>query len=179
MIHHSVDGSESSRRKVWTTSGLWRAWSRKVMGLCACLLTVVGGRVMAQQPPAYLPPVGSGLSEIRSTLPAVAGTQPATPLPAPAQPPVTDPSKAPTLNPPRPLMPYGGPGVRLPNLLGGAGVQGSVPHPTPEMIKEYGRYIERIQGPTNTLTLILCQSEIVKLKDVPKRIQVVDDSVVD
>ena len=186
MIHHSVDGNNASRGTVRTASGPGWGSSRHLLAACLCLLTAVGGRAVAQQQPVFLPHGSSAPSEMYTGLPQppvgfappVAATQTAA-VPPGAQPPMTDPSKTQPLGPPRPLMPNGGPTVRLPNLLSGAGVVGSVPRPNPETLKEYGKYTDGVIAPDNTLTLISGHSEILKLKEVPKRIQVVDPAILE
>ena len=178
MIHHSVDGGKSPRGLRFAKRKP-RGWSRKALGLCACLLAIVGGsRALAQQSPTYLPPINSSLNEGRPAQPLPTGTQmqPVAQL-TPAQPGAGDPTKEAALGPPRPLAPFGPGQIRLPNLPGAPGLIGSVPKPSPETVREFNNYVGPVIAPANTLTLICGHSEILKLKDVPKRIQVADDAI--
>jgi pilus assembly protein CpaC len=172
MIHHSVDGGTSSRRKVWTASSLWRGWKRKAIGVCAGLLAVVGGSRAVAQQPATLPPIGAAPSAAVSNLPQADFAQ------APTSPPSgNDPTKGATLMPPRPLSPFGPGQIRLPRVPGDPSVVGATPKPTPEVLREYGNYVGPAVAPAATLDLIVGRPLVLRLKEVPKRIQVADEAV--
>jgi pilus assembly protein CpaC len=192
MIHHSVDGGKSTRRKVRTASGLWRGWSRNVIGVCAGVLAVVGGsRAAAQSTSVPLPPIGSPeMTRYAPDLPPPppALPQPATPQPAPSQADATQPvgarqpaaadlGKPTPLGAPRPLVPFGPAQVRLPRLPGAPGVVGATPNPTADTVKDYARYVGPILAPNNTITLMSGRPFLINFKDVPKRIQIADDHV--
>ena len=192
MIHHAVDGGNTTRPEARTASDLWRGWGRKVLGLCAGVLAVAGGsRAAAQSNSVPLPPIASAEATRAATEPPP--PQPAMPQPAPQQPapppadatqPVgakqpgaVDLGKPTPLGAPRQLVPFGPGQVRLPRLPGAPGVVGATPNPTAETVKDYGRYVGPIIAPNNTITLVSGRPELIRFKDVPKRIQIADDHV--
>jgi pilus assembly protein CpaC len=156
------------------------------MGVGACLLTVAGSTALAQQQqPTNLPPFGSGSTDVRpavsSTVPLVAPTPIPVVQPTAIQPGAAQPGtgKQPeTLPQPRPVVPIPVlPGGRTMRVPGEPGIVGSMPKPTPETIKEYGKFVEPLIAPANTLDLELGQTRLMKLKDVPKRIQIADEAI--
>ena len=79
--------------------------------------------------------------------------------------------------PPRSLGPFGPGQIRLPRVPGEPGVVGATPKPTPEVPKDYSNYVGPIVVPAATLDLIVGRPMVLKLKDMPKRIQVADEAV--
>jgi pilus assembly protein CpaC len=98
-----------------------------------------------------------------------AATQAAQPLPPPTpQPRVMPPAD--TLPQPQLVNPLGPEGFRLPLLSGAPGSAGGTPQPTPEVLKQFGEFIERRIDPQNNLDVIVNRSTVLVLKRPPRRI---------
>jgi pilus assembly protein CpaC len=54
---------------------------------------------------------------------------------------------------------------------------GSTPRPTKQALEEFGLYVEQIVDPQNTLDLAAGRSRLMILKQAPKRLQIIDETV--
>jgi pilus assembly protein CpaC len=66
--------------------------------------------------------------------------------------------------------------ARLPRL-GEKGALGSTPKPTAEDLKEFGKFIEGVIDPRNTLDVIEGRTRLVLLKQTPTQTQIADESI--
>ena len=82
----------------------------------------------------------------------------------------------PVLPPPRPLLPFGPGQVRLP-ALGEKDMMGGTPRPSPETLEKYAKYVKQMIDPEVTLDLVEGRTRLMVLKDVPKRVQVADETI--
>ncbi len=174
MIHHAVAGGKSSRGRAHRRCWSFRGWAKTVSSVCACLLVVVGAAHISAQP-GFLPPQ-PGTADVRPTPivqgPAAGQSQQTAP---PGQP--TQPGGVQTLPPPRPLPGNGGYPLRMPRMPGDPGVIGATPMPSPAVQAEYGKYVGKTIRPENNLEVVLGQTHLMVLQDVPKRIQIGDEGV--
>lgn len=77
--------------------------------------------------------------------------------------------------PPRPLDGVFGPNrVRLPRLADGVG---QTPTPSPKDLQEFNRFVKGFIDPRNTLDLVQGRVRLMVLQEVPKRIQIADETV--
>ena len=53
----------------------------------------------------------------------------------------------------------------------------ATPHPTPEVKKEFDRFVDREVDPQETLDLVLNRPRVLVLKQPPKRVQIPDETV--
>src|SRR5262249_47190409 len=63
------------------------------------------------------------------------------------------------------------PGARVP----GQRQLGAAPQPGAETLKEFGQFVEQAIEPQNTLDVVVGQSRLLMLKEVPTHVQLLDD----
>ncbi|MBX9678172.1 MAG: pilus assembly protein N-terminal domain-containing protein [Gemmataceae bacterium] len=78
---------------------------------------------------------------------------------------------------PRPLELFGGNHPRLQRLPGAPGPLGTTPVPSKKDLEEYNRYVKEFVDPRNTLDLVQGRTRLMVLSEVPKRIQVGNESI--
>lgn len=66
--------------------------------------------------------------------------------------------------------------VRLP-ALGSPKPAGGTPHPTPQTLKRFAQFVERTVDPENTLDVVQGRSRLLILKQIPTRVQILDEDV--
>ncbi len=76
-----------------------------------------------------------------------------------------------------PVQPFGPQQFRLPLLCDMPKVVGSTPRPTAETVGKYGRFVKGMVDAEMTLELVSGQTRLMVLKQIPKRIQIADDSI--
>ncbi len=81
------------------------------------------------------------------------------------------------LPPPRRFLPFGPNRPRLPVLPEGPGQLATTPKPTQKDIKKELKFIDEFIDPSFTLDLVVGRARLIVLKDVPKRIQIVDETI--
>ena len=62
-------------------------------------------------------------------------------------------------------------------LAGLGGPVGSTPKPTPAMKARFGKYVDQIVDPENTLDLVVNRNRLLIFKAAPKRVQIADEAV--
>jgi pilus assembly protein CpaC len=78
---------------------------------------------------------------------------------------------------PTPVPPSGPEWFRLPYLCEVPKVVGGTPQPTAETVGKYGKFVKEMVDAEMTLDLVSGQTRLMVLKQIPKRIQIADDSV--
>lgn len=78
---------------------------------------------------------------------------------------------------PRPLDLFGSNHPRLQRLPGTPGPLGTTPVPSKKELEEYNRYVKEFVDPRNTLDLVQGRTRLMVLSQVPKRIQVGNESI--
>lgn len=159
--------AESERR------GPAKFWLR--LGLVGSLMVMGGvfGMELAAQPPGALPPVFEPKEPMKplQQLPPLPGKE-APPQGKPLEPKI---GKQPwTVPAPQAVGPYK---FHLPALWPPPVVVGGAPRPTAETINKVNRFVKEVVDPEVTLDLVTGRTRLMVLKQVPKRIQISDESV--
>jgi pilus assembly protein CpaC len=115
-----------------------------------------------------VPPIAGPSAEIRP----VAFQEPKLPEKVKA-----DPVPAEVAPPPRPIDLFGGNHPRLQRLPGVQGPLGTTPVPSKKDLEEYNRYVKEFVDPRNTLDLVQGRTRLMVLSEVPKRIQVGNETI--
>lgn len=159
------------------SSGLL-SWSRCAL---ACFAVMVAASALAEQPPRFIPRGGRAV-ESRNPFHAAVRTarQPEMVPPFRAQRSGSRPIPAPDGFEPLPSPAEGvfGPGqVRLPLLSDAASPVGTTPRPTAEVNKQFGKFVERLVDPQNTLDLVKSRPRLLIFKQAPTRVQIADENI--
>ena len=76
------------------------------------------------------------------------------------------------------MVPRTGQPGQLPPGFGGQGALGTTPQPTAEDLKKFGKYVDRLEDPANTLDLVEGRTRLMYLKETPSRTQIADEEIV-
>jgi pilus assembly protein CpaC len=138
------------------------------VGYFVCLGLVIGG-ISYGLATAQVPPVVTLPNEPAKELPKVAPAQP-----QPALPDIKEAKEPPVMPMPQPFGPRQ---FRLPQLCDTVKVVGTPPRPTPETVGRYGKFVKEFIDPEMTLDLVSNRTRLMVFKQVPKRIQIADESI--
>ncbi len=86
---------------------------------------------------------------------------------------------APGLTPEAPALPevFEPDQVRLPSLPEAQSPLGTTPKPSPETLRKFGHYVERVIDPENTFDVILGRPRVIVLKQNPVRYQLEEEQI--
>ena len=117
----------------------------------------------------------AGPEIIRPSIPILQGTQPPGTGPSGLSPAGVPPPPEPAQPTEAFASPFAPSQYRLPTLGFPPGL--GTPKPTPEITKEYGRFVEREIVPENTIQVVVGRAKVIVLREKPRRIYVPDENV--